>query len=134
MKRLLSLLILLVANHTYAANWMILGETDEHRIELDLESIKKISSSLYGYDKSITQFWIKKTIINDLTKDGLGVRDYSLNLYHINCSNDTLGLKSGIKYKNNKALDSYNESYVKMQPIVPETIGSSYYKMVCENT
>jgi len=122
-----------MVNHTYAANWMILGETDEHRIELDLESIKKISSSLYGYDKSITQFWIKKTIINDLTKDGLGIRDYSLNLYHINCSNDTLGLKSGIKYKNNKALDNYNESYVKMQPIVPETIGSSYYKIVCEN-
>ena len=131
MQRLLSLLILLVVNHTYAANWMILGETDEHRIELDLESIKKISSSPYGYDKSITQFWIKKTVINDLTKDGLGMGDYSLNLFHINCSNDTLGLKSGIKYKNNKALDSYTESYVKMQPIVPETVGYSYYTVVC---
>ena len=42
-----------------------------------------------------------------------------------------LGVKSIVKYKNNKVVDSYTESTVKMYPIVPDTVGSSYLKSVC---
>ena len=132
MKRLLSLTALLLwVNNSYASDWMFVGDTDEQRIELDLESIKKIGSGNFTTDRSTTQFWVKKTIINDLTKDGLSVGDYSLSLFNINCLNDTLGFKSAVRYKNNKIFDNYIDSYVKMQPIVPETIGSSYSKIVC---
>ena len=132
MKNFISFLtFFILANNVYAANWSFLGETDEYRFELDLDSIKKIKRSEFGSYNTVTQFWVKKTIINDLTKDGLSVGDHLLDLYHIDCNEDTLGVKSIVKYKNNKVVDSYTESTVKMYPIVPDTVGSSYLKSVC---
>ena len=92
MKNFISVLtFFILANNVYAANWSFLGETDEYRFELDLDSIKKIKRSEFGSYNTVTQFWVKKTIINDLTKDGLSVGDHLLDLYHIDCNEDTLG-------------------------------------------
>lgn len=132
MKNLISgLTLVLLANNVYAVNWSFLGETDEYRFELDLDSIKKAKRSEFDSYNTVTQFWVKKTIINDLTKDGLSIGDRLLDLYHIDCKQDTLGIKSIVKYRNNKVIDSYTENTVKMYPIVPDTIGSSYLKSVC---
>lgn len=132
MKNLISgLTFFLLAHNVYAANWSLLGETAEYRHELDLESIKKAKNSGISSYNAVTQFWVKKTIVKDLTKDGLSIGDYVLNLYFIDCNEDTLGIKSIVKYKNSEVIDSYTENTVKMYPIVPETVGSSYLKSVC---
>ena len=49
MKNFISVLtFFILANNVYAANWSFLGETDEYRFELDLDSIKKIKRSEFG--------------------------------------------------------------------------------------
>ena len=69
MNKLLCLGLILGCSNVYAANWKYLGSTQEYKIELDTDSIKKVPSGYASLGTSVTQFWIKRTVINDLTKD-----------------------------------------------------------------
>ncbi|EZQ04784.1 hypothetical protein [Acinetobacter sp. Ver3] len=124
-------IILCGISSVQASEWEYLGETNEFRYELDRQSIRKVPISYSTISSNVTQFWIKKVVINDISQDGLGVGDHTKTMLHVNCSADLLGLKTEIKYKSNRVIDSYTDSYVKMEPIIPDTIGSSFAKIIC---
>ncbi|ALD02198.1 hypothetical protein AMQ28_07380 [Acinetobacter sp. TTH0-4] len=133
MSRLFLALILCGVSIAQASEWEYLGETNEFSYELDKQSIRKVPSSYSAFGNNVTQFWIKKTVINDISKDGLGVGDHTKTLLHINCSADQLGFKTEIKYKGTRVIDSYSDVYVKMEPIIPDTVGSNFAKAVCNH-
>lgn len=132
-KYLVFLFFIFWGSCVFAANWQYLGETKEFSIQLDTDSIKKVNSSYGSYGTGITQFWIKRTVINDLSKDGLGLGDYMMMLFHINCNQDTLGVKTAIKYKMGTVIDNYSQSLVVMEAIVPDSLGAEYSRAVCNN-
>ena len=84
MSRLFLALILCGVSIAQASEWEYLGETNEFSYELDKQSIRKVPSSYSAFGNNVTQFWIKKTVINDISKDGLGVGDHTKTLLHIN--------------------------------------------------
>lgn len=133
MKKLILAIIVCGISSIQASEWEYLGETDEFRYELDRQSIRKVPTVYSSIESNVTQFWIKKIVINDISKDGLGLGDYTKNLYHVNCSADLLGFKTEVKYKGNRVIDSYTDSYVKMTPIIPDTVGSSFAKAICDH-
>ncbi|HLB41736.1 MAG: hypothetical protein A3F63_13480 [Pseudomonadales bacterium RIFCSPHIGHO2_12_FULL_40_16] len=133
MNKLLCLGLILGCSNVYAANWKYLGSTQEYKIELDTDSIKKVPSGYASLGTSVTQFWIKRTVINDLTKDGLGIGDHSKMLFHVNCNADTLGFKTEVKYKGDRVIDSYTQPYITMEAIIPDSIGAGYALEVCNN-
>lgn len=114
-----------------ASEWEYLGETNEFRYEIDKQSIRKVATNYSTLQSNVKQFWVKKIVINDISKDGLGVGDHTKTLLHINCSADLLGFKTEIKYKGTMLIDSYTDPYVKMEPIIPDTIGSSFARSIC---
>lgn len=133
MNKLLCLCLIFGVSNVYAANWKYLGSTQEFKIELDTDSIKKVSGGYTSVGTGVTQFWIKRTVINDLTKDGLSVGDHTKTLFHVNCGSDTIGFKTEVKYKGDKVIDSYTQPYVTMEAIIPDSIGAEYAVAVCNN-
>ncbi|MFV5427565.1 surface-adhesin E family protein [Acinetobacter towneri] len=131
MSRVFLALILCSVCSVQASEWEYLGETNEFRYELDRQTIRKVATGYSTIGNNVTQFWVKKIVINDLSKDGLGIGDHTKTLLYINCNADLLGFKTEIKYKGTRVIDSYTEPYVKMEPIVPDTIGSSFSKAIC---
>ena len=111
------------------SDWLEMGRTDEFNYFINVPSVKNIN--VYG--KPIIQAWIKMEIYNDITKDGLSVGDYSLLLYHINCEDETIGLKSSTDYKSNgKTLGrSLNYTSVEMKDVIPNSIGQGILSYGC---
>lgn len=133
MNKLLCLCLIFGVSNAYAANWKYLGSTQEFKIEIDADSIKKVPGGYASLGTSVTQFWIKRTVINDLTKDGLSLGDHTKTLFHVNCSTDMIGFKTEIKYKGDRVIDSYTQPYVTMEAIIPDSIGAEYALEVCNN-
>lgn len=117
------------------ANWQYLSSSDTGiAIYVDANSIKNVPDYGYGQNR---QFWSKHLIVEDLIEDRLGVGDYRLTMYWINCDSSTLGMKALtiFKLKNNRAFvdASYTiqNSEVEMEPILPDSIGNDYLEGVC---
>lgn len=113
------------------SNWKIVGTTKENVYGIDLNSIANVSE--YPYQKN-KKAWIKNVIVNDLTKDGMSVGDYNMILEWVNCNDRTLGYKSNTAYKKDGTLIpglSSSRSYVKMDDVIPGTIGESIFEMIC---
>ncbi|MEN8321127.1 hypothetical protein [Acinetobacter junii] len=110
-------------------DWYPIATTDESKFFINVQNI----SESREYGKTIVKSWIKMQIFNDITKDGLSVGDYSLMLYHSNCEDNTVGMKSLTSYKNGKLFgNGVNKSYVQMNDAIPESIGESIIAYSCE--
>lgn len=111
-----------------ASTWIEVSLTDESTYHIDLDRVQRTSE----YGKSYFKVWVKETIYNDITKDGLTVGDYSLFLYHVDCQAQALGAKSYVSYKKNgKKINSKYFDYVKMRDAVPNSIGDSIVTYTC---
>ncbi|PCN59318.1 hypothetical protein CF596_13765 [Acinetobacter sp. YT-02] len=119
-----------------APEWKIISKSDNGFIFfLDTNSVTNVSEVGYRQNK---QFWVKELVVDDLEQDGLGVGDYRLNLLWINCSDDTFGGKAIAEYKKQKNGTFKHESYdsrsgyeVRMDPIIPGSVGESFVSHVC---
>ena len=113
------------------SDWTALGSDDETVFGADRNSIAKINQYPYTNYKKI---WTKSVIYNDLTKDGLTVGDYTLLLFWVDCSNQTIGTKAITQYKSNGKVfgESYNTSNVSMSDVVPNSRGAAILDLVCD--
>lgn len=112
------------------AEWESVGTTNEHIYLIDPDKIR--TASEYA-GKSYLKVWVKNIIYNDITKDGLSVGDYKINLWHIDCNALTSGLKSYADYKKNGSLvDSQQVSYVKMEDVIPNSAGEAILEKACQ--
>lgn len=92
----------------------------------------------YDYVKTqsygLIEAWIKQVVVNDLTKDGLSLGDYSMLQYRFNCNDGTYKLASYTQYNNKtgKVINSYTyPSYDTFKSVVPETVGEALLKSTC---
>ena len=119
-----------------APEWKIISKSDNGFIFfLDTNSVTNVSEVGYRQNK---QFWFKELVVDDLEQDGLGVGDYRLTLIWINCSDGTFGGKATAVYKKQKNGTFKYESYdsragyeIRMNPIIPESIGESFASHLC---
>lgn len=125
------ILLACISGLSYAeANWVHIGSSNEHIFAIDHNSISQVSQYPYtNYKKA----WVKSVIYNDVTKDGMTVKDYSMVLYWANCQGQAIGTKSITDYKSNGSVygRSYTPSYVDMKDVVPDSIGSSILDAIC---
>lgn len=133
-KNLLAIIITLMATSVFAeTEWANIGfDADrEFYYEYNPASISQVKE--YSY-KGHRKVWIRSTVINDISQDGLAVGDYRLQLMWVNCSDNTLGLKSIVGYKKTgNVIANYgrNYSYVEMQDAIPGTMGQAFVDSVC---
>ena len=73
MSRVFLALILCSVCSVQASEWEYLGETNEFKYELDKQTIRKVATGYSTVGNNVTQFWVKKVVINDLSKDGLRI-------------------------------------------------------------
>ena len=117
-----------------ASEWKFISLSSGFAISIDTNSITNVPEYNYRQNK---QFWVKQFVVQDLERDGLGVGDYRLVLYWINCSANTFGVKAATNYKKQKDGTFKHESalladyQVEMDPIIPESVGQSFVRHVC---
>ena len=110
------------------ADWEAVGSTNESIYMIDPNKIRTASE----YGKSYLKVWVKQVIYNDITKDGLSVGDYEIDLQHIDCNGLTSGLKSYALYKKSGSLvDSYQSNHVEMSDVIPNSIGEMILEKAC---
>lgn len=113
-------------------DWKRLNSVDGFAIYIDTNSISNVSEYPHQANKKV---WTKNLVYNDLVQDGLGVGDYYLILYWVNCNNKTIGLKAASTYKKlkNGTVDNNSESisYVSMQDTIPGSIGENIIDAIC---
>jgi hypothetical protein len=134
MKKLITILVLLISQNAYSATWVKVSDV----WEIDKSSIHKNSFGRMN-------FWIREFSSNDriseiskvLTESGVS-KDFSkysftLSMFEIHCKNRTLGLKSTVFYdKDSKIIYRYEQQFPDMESIVPETEASNVLKHVCK--
>ena len=117
-----------------ASEWKFITLNSGFAFSIDTNSITNVSEYNYRQNK---QFWVKQLVVQDLERDGLGVGDYRLVLQWINCSDNTLGEKAIAVYKKQKNRTLKPEFYsrsgyeVRMDPIIPGSVGESFVSHVC---
>ena len=117
-----------------ASEWKFITLNSGFAFFIDTNSITNVSEYNYRQNK---QFWGKQFVVQDLEQDGLGVGDYRLVLYWINCSANTFGTKAVTEYKKQKDGTFKPESTlfadyeVAMDPIIPESVAQSFASHVC---
>lgn len=118
---------MLVTKETNAANWFPVFSSDTDQYYLNVDNIKKNSSGQVNA-------WFKREIVRDTVKDGLTIGDYTLVLYQIDCEQNKFGVISSQTYKNNQPLSNgrFEQSFVKMSPAIPETIGEGAVEKACK--
>lgn len=131
---LIPLLNLLVFSTIGHAEWDEVGVDSDREFyyEYNIESLGQVKEYAYTSNKKV---WIKSTVLNDISQDGLSLGDYKMQLLWINCENQTLGLKSVIAYKKSgKTIPNYsvNNSYVQMKDVIPGTMGEAFYDLTCK--
>jgi len=114
--------------------WKFITLNNGFEVYVDTNSITNVSEYNYRQNK---QFWIKQLVFNDLKQDGLGVGDYRMIFYWVNCSANTYGVKAVAEYKKQKNGTFNNESVslpnyqVEMNPTIPGSVGESFVSHVC---
>ena len=118
-----------------ASEWKFISLNSGFAFSIDTNSITNVSEYNYRQNK---QFWVKQLVVQDLERDGLGVGDYRLVLQWINCSANTFGVKAITEYKKQKngtlkydSYDSRADYEVRMNPIIPESVGQLFVRHVC---
>ena len=115
--------------------WKFITLNNGFEVYVDTNSITNVYEYNYRQNK---QFWIKQLVFNDLKQDGLGVGDYRMIFYWVNCSANTYGVKAVAEYKKQKngtlkydSYDSRADYEVRMNPIIPESVGQLFVRHVC---
>lgn len=118
----------LTSTQAMAESWVFVGETDESKYYIDSDRIQTINE----YGKNYQKIWVKELIYNDITKDGLTVGDYYLQLFQIDCKNQMFGMKVFASYKNNgHKIESEHLNRVSMRDAIPGSIGDSVVQYAC---
>jgi hypothetical protein len=134
MKKLITILALLISQNSYSATWVRVSDA----WELDKSSIHKNS---YGR----MNFWTREVSSNDrisevskvLKESGMR-KDFSnysftLSMFEIHCKNRTIGLKSTVFYdKDSNVIYRYEQQFPDMESIIPESEAENILPHVCK--
>lgn len=109
------------------SGWTVIGTGNEFKAFMHYDFIKPISDE-------ITEAWVKYVVINDISKDGLSLGDFSMYLIRYNCADQTYKTISTTDYnqKNGKLINSNTfpstDSY---KAVVPDTLVAKQIRDVC---
>lgn len=107
--------------------WLAVSLSREFETYINFNYVEPLGSGL-------TQAWLKHVVVNDLSKDGLALGDYTMVLSQFNCKNKTEKSVSYTDYdaKTGVSKRSYTyPSYTEMKPPVPDSVGESQLESVC---
>ncbi|MEI1702487.1 surface-adhesin E family protein [Acinetobacter baumannii] len=106
--------------------WVSVSKSNEFQAFVNFNHVEQITNE-------IVQAWVKNVVINDVTKDGLNIGDYSMYLVRYDCSNKTYKNISYTDYKakTGTVLDSYTFTNTNFKPIIPESVGESQFDLIC---
>lgn len=114
--------------NTKALGWTQVSISNEFKSYINYNYV---NPKPYG----ITEVWIKHVVINDISKDGLGLGDYTMVMNQYNCSDKTYKNISYTDYssKTGNVIDSYTyPSYsTQFKSVIPDTVGESQLNAVC---
>jgi hypothetical protein len=134
-KTLVTTFLVLISSQVFSASlWEHIDTIKGTEISVDKNSIRKFSDNL---NSATHQVWIRYLVVEDVEKDKLKVGDYRMNLVLIHCENNTMGTKSATVYYNLKNgirdAKSASHPFVKMEDIVPNSIGGKISEIVCHS-
>lgn len=112
---------------TSVKGWISVSRSNEFEALINFNYVEPLSNG--G-----VQAWVKNVVINDVTKDGLSLGDYSMYLAKYDCSNRTYKNISYTDYnsKTGAILDSYTfPAYQGFKPVIPDSVGESQFNSVC---
>ncbi len=124
------LLTFCMMSQVQAANdWIHIASGSEHKILLNVRSVQETQHLGTTY----VQAWVKATINNDLTQDGMALGDYVMTLYRVDCNAKTYGTVSETKYKKAGRVfgQTYAPHYVEMEHVIPDTIAEFIVDTAC---
>lgn len=107
--------------------WSSVSSGNEFESFVHYDYVKPLSNGL-------TDVWIKYVVVNDVSKDGLGLGDYFMNLSKFNCSDQTYKHISATSYQKNtgKVIDSYTyPTYSNYEAVIPESAGDKQMYAAC---
>lgn len=107
--------------------WLTVSLSREFETYINFNHVEPLPNGL-------TQAWLKHVVVNDLSKDGLALGDYTMVLSQFNCKNKTEKSVSYTDYDAKTGLSkrSYTyPSYTEMEPPVPDSVGESQLESVC---
>lgn len=110
--------------------WLETSVSGEFKGHVNYDYVK---TERYG----ITEAWVKRIVFNDISKDGLGLNDYTMELNHYNCNDRSRKSISYTDYsfKTGKVLNTVTNPnygvYSKFQAVIPETVGESELDAIC---
>lgn len=115
-----------IRNNFKARGWIHVATSNEFQTYVNYNYVRWIHSG-------IVDAWVKHIVINDITKDGLSLSDYSMVLGRYNCKEKTSRLISYTNYsKKGNIIASYNYgSYQQDVAIIPNSIGEKVIDEVC---
>lgn len=124
MKILIALLLMPMA--AFAADWVLIGATQELEIEIDRQSVRPNKGAWFKYINTPAQS-------NNCAGTGKKVAN-SKHYIEANCKEFTLRTKQTIAYSEDGAvLDycSYSAPKAVFTEYAPETVGEIYFKAIC---
>lgn len=96
------------------------------------------SNMSYDYVKTLSsgriEAWIKSVVVNDLTKDGLSLGDYSMELFQFDCNDRTSKQISYTDYnkKSGTVIRSYTyPTYGQFKAVIPGSVGEARLENAC---
>lgn len=107
--------------------WMSVAESNEADFLVNY-------SYLTNKPNNQVEGWTKVIIINDISKDGLSLNDFTMYLDLYNCNNQTTKKLSYTDYnhKTGSVIKSHKyPTYTDFEGLIPETIGVKLFKAVC---
>ena len=110
-----------------ANGWMDASSGREYQSYMHYDYVKPLP---YGK----VEVWLKSVVINDLTKDGLSLGDYSMELVQYNCNDRTSKNISYTDYSKTtgKVINSYTyPTYDNFKAVIPESVGESRLEGAC---
>jgi len=126
--------LILTAVPVLAAEWVSIEGTDRFfdisRIRVESDGIVRV------WQKSVHKDYVIRRLENDLRRNGTPVDytgySYSIELWEMNCKQETYAVKSGTSYaQNGRVIDSFDLKDVRFSPVTPDSEGEAAFRTVC---
>lgn len=125
-----------ISNFSFAADeWEQISGTKEQAVYMSAQRMKAVKLKSYESGKPTKiEAWDKSIITYDSIKDGRTVGDYTVALYEYDCTDETSKLITATNYKSNGDVQgsSYTPSYRQASRVLPNSIGETQLKIVCQ--
>ncbi len=133
-KTILLILFICTAVPAFATEWVPIEGTDRY---FDRSRIRTESNgNILIWQKTVLKDYLVRKLEADLRRMGNSIDytgySYSIELWEINCKQQTHGIRSIINYtEDGRIIDSFDMENVHLRPVPPESEGEAAFRAAC---